>query len=198
MHLQVGFVAFITCTLFLRTRLSPTDENNGNLYLSSLFFSLVHMMFNGFSEMPILIERLPIFYKQRDNNFYPAWAFSIPSWILRIPYSIVEAIIWSCVVYYTVGLDPDVGRWVWIIFFDYVSWAYQVSTTQLYVMFLVLFNLAEHLQVFSVYAFAIHYTSNGHWSFPFDWFPCTKHDCCKHIWHIWTLTRVLAWWFYTL
>ncbi|XP_020113539.1 ABC transporter G family member 51 [Ananas comosus] len=107
---QVASVGFITCTMFLRTRIHPVDEINGNLYLSCLFFGLVHMMFNGFSELPITISRLPVFYKQRDNFFHPAWAFSIPSWILRVPYSIVEAVVWSCVVYYTVGFAPSIGR----------------------------------------------------------------------------------------
>lgn len=69
------------------------------------------MMFNGLTELPITISRLPVFYKQRNSYFYPAWAFSIPSWILRIPYSIVEAVVWSCVVYYSVGLAPSVGRY---------------------------------------------------------------------------------------
>ncbi|KAH7438824.1 hypothetical protein KP509_04G032700 [Ceratopteris richardii] len=108
--LQVGVVAFITATLFLRTNLSPSDETNGFLYLSTLFFALVHMMFNGFSEMSFAVARLPVLYKQRDNLFCPSWAFSIPSWILRIPYSFIESIIWSCIVYYTIGLAPEAGR----------------------------------------------------------------------------------------
>ncbi|KAL6967672.1 ABC transporter G member 31 [Sarracenia purpurea var. burkii] len=68
------------------------------------------MMFNGLSELPIMIFRLPVFYKQRDNLFYPAWAWSVASWILRVPYSVIEAIVWSCVVYYTVGFAPSAGR----------------------------------------------------------------------------------------
>ncbi|KAK2969189.1 hypothetical protein RJ640_025902 [Escallonia rubra] len=107
---QVAFVGFVTCTMFLRTRLHPTDVINGNLYLSCLFFGLVHMMFNGFSELPITIFRLPVFYKQRDNYFYPAWAWSVSSWILRVPYSVIEAAVWSCIVYYTVGFAPGAGR----------------------------------------------------------------------------------------
>ncbi|KAF1863633.1 hypothetical protein Lal_00030702 [Lupinus albus] len=107
---QVAFVGFVTCTIFLRTRLHPTDESNGNLYLSALFFGLVHMMFNGFSELPLMITRLPVFYKQRDNLFYPAWAWSLSSWILRVPYSVIESVIWTVVVYYTVGFAPSAGR----------------------------------------------------------------------------------------
>ncbi|KAK1589123.1 hypothetical protein Q3G72_030665 [Acer saccharum] len=107
---QVAFVGFVTCTMFLRTRLHPRDEKNGQLYLSCLFFGLVHMMFNGFSELPIMISRLPVFYKQRDNSFHPAWAWSLSGWILRLPYSVLEAVVWSCVVYYTVGFAPGPDR----------------------------------------------------------------------------------------
>ncbi|KAI4385958.1 hypothetical protein MLD38_003942 [Melastoma candidum] len=107
---QVAFVGAVTCTIFIRTRIHPTDEANGNLYLSCLFFGLVHMMFNGLSEMPITISRLPVLYKQRDNNFYPAMVWSISSWLLRIPYSFLEAIVWSCMVYYGVGFAPSPGR----------------------------------------------------------------------------------------
>ncbi|KAK1392228.1 ABC transporter G family member 31 like [Heracleum sosnowskyi] len=107
---QVGFVGIVTCTMFLRTRVHPTDVTDGELYLSCLFFGLVHLLFNGFTELPLMIFRLPVFYKQRDNYFYPAWAWSISSWILRVPYSVVEAIVWSCIVYYTVGFAPGTGR----------------------------------------------------------------------------------------
>ncbi|PON60434.1 ABC transporter-like [Trema orientale] len=107
---QVAFVGFVTCTMFLRTRLHPVDEIEGSLYLSCLFFGLVHMMFNGFSELPLMISRLPIFYKQRDNLFHPTWAWSICSWLVRVPYSVIEAVVWSCVVYYSVGFAPGAGR----------------------------------------------------------------------------------------
>ncbi|XP_055832839.1 ABC transporter G family member 31-like isoform X1 [Solanum dulcamara] len=112
---QVAFVGFVTCTMFLRTRIHPTDLMNGNLYLSCLFFALIHMMFNGFSELPLLIFRLPVFYKQRDNLFYPAWSWALCSWILRLPYSVIEAVVWSLVVYWSVGFSPGAGR-----FFRYV------------------------------------------------------------------------------
>ncbi|KAK4412483.1 ABC transporter G family member 31 [Sesamum alatum] len=118
---QVAFVGFVTCTMFLRTRLHPIDVSNGELYLACLFFGLVHMMFNGFSELPLMIFRLPVFYKQRDNLFHPAWAWSISSFILRVPYSVIEAVVWSCVVYFTVGFAPGAGR-----FFRYMFLLFSV------------------------------------------------------------------------
>nr|XP_010316522.1 ABC transporter G family member 31-like isoform X2 [Solanum lycopersicum] len=118
---QVAFMGFVTCTLFPKTRLHPTDLVNGNLYLSGLFIGLVHIMFNGRLELPLLILRLPVFYKQRDNFFYPAWAWSLSSWILQLPYSITEAAVWSCVVYWTVGFAPGAGR-----FFRYMLLLFSV------------------------------------------------------------------------
>ncbi|KMT19204.1 hypothetical protein BVRB_1g015960 [Beta vulgaris subsp. vulgaris] len=107
---QVAFVGFITGTTFIRTRLHATDTTYGNLYLDCLFYGVVHMMFNGLSELSLMIFRLPVFYKQRDNCFYPAWAWSLSSWVLRVPYSVLESVVWSCVVYYTVGFAPATGR----------------------------------------------------------------------------------------
>ncbi|XVF19871.1 hypothetical protein REPUB_Repub11eG0148300 [Reevesia pubescens] len=117
---QVAFVGFVTSTIFVRTRLHPVDELNGNLYISCLFFGLVHIMFNGFSELPLLIFRLPVFYKQRDNLFHPAWVWSVVSWILRVPYSVVESVVWSSVVYYTVGFAPAAGRFFRFMFLKFV------------------------------------------------------------------------------
>ncbi|XP_027337469.1 ABC transporter G family member 31-like [Abrus precatorius] len=107
---QVTFVGFVTCTMFLQTRFHAKNESTGTLYQSALFFALVHMMFNGYSELSLLISRLPVFYKQRGNLFYPAWTWSLSTWILGIPYSVIEAVIWTCVTYYSIGLAPAPGR----------------------------------------------------------------------------------------
>ncbi|XP_077238697.1 pleiotropic drug resistance 3 isoform X4 [Tasmannia lanceolata] len=145
---QVAFVGTVACTMFLRTRKHPIDEINGNLYLSCLFFGLVHMMFNGFSELPIMISRLPVFYKQRDNFFYPAWAYSLPSWVLRLPYSIVEAVVWSCIVYYTVGFAPGAGR-----FFRYMFLLFSIHQMALG-LFRMLGAVARDMTVSNTFASA--------------------------------------------
>lgn len=52
------------------------------------------------------------FYKQRDNLFYPAWAFVLPTTLVRIPYSLANAAVWSVIVYWTVGLAPGADRYM--------------------------------------------------------------------------------------
>lgn len=61
------------------------------------------------------MDRLPGFYRQRDNRFYSAWAFVTPVTVLRAPYSLFTAVLWSILVYFSTNLDPTPGR-----FFTYV------------------------------------------------------------------------------
>ncbi len=56
------------------------------------------------------VQRLPGWFKQRDNYFYPAWAYVYPTTVLRMPYSLLVAVLWSCIVYYPVGLAPEASR----------------------------------------------------------------------------------------
>ena len=61
---QVGFNAFVTGTLFFRTRLHTTTVDDAELYLAVLFFTLTAMLFNNWAEFAIVSERLSLFYKQ--------------------------------------------------------------------------------------------------------------------------------------
>ncbi len=39
------------------------------------------------------------------------WAFALPVTILRLPYSFVESLIWSAMLYWIIGFAPSAGRW---------------------------------------------------------------------------------------
>jgi len=83
---------------------------DGGVYIGAMFFTVMMIMFNGMAELSMTIAKLPIFYKQRDLLFYPAWAYALPSWILKIPITFVEIAIWVFITYYVIGYDPNVGR----------------------------------------------------------------------------------------
>ena len=110
-HLQLILLASTTMTIFLRTKMHRDTIVDGIVYLGALFFGVIVAMFNGISELNLAIMKLPVFYKQRDLLFYPSWAYSISTWILKIPISIVEAAIWVFMTYYVIGFDPSVERW---------------------------------------------------------------------------------------
>lgn len=103
-------MGIITMTLFFRTNMHRDSTTDGGIYLGALFFSIVMLMFNGFSELGLTIMKLPVFFKQRDYLFYPAWAYALPSWILKIPISFVEVGVWVFINYYVIGFDPSAAR----------------------------------------------------------------------------------------
>ena len=78
--------------------------------MGAIFFVVTMIMFNGLSELALTIIKMPVFFKQRDLLFYPAWAYTIPTWILKIPISFVEVGGFVFMAYYVIGFDPNVGR----------------------------------------------------------------------------------------
>ncbi|XP_030453705.1 pleiotropic drug resistance protein 2-like [Syzygium oleosum] len=107
---QITIMAFIAFTVFLRTEMKTGAINDGAKFWGALFYSLLNVMFNGMTELAMTVFRLPVFFKQRDFLFYPAWAFALPIWVLRIPVSLVESGIWIILTYYTIGFAPSPAR----------------------------------------------------------------------------------------
>ena len=58
----------MTGLLFLRTRLQPTNLFYGSMYFGALFFSVIHMMVNGLSELTLTVQRNGVFYKQASQS----------------------------------------------------------------------------------------------------------------------------------
>ncbi|WMV48222.1 hypothetical protein MTR67_041607 [Solanum verrucosum] len=107
---QLTIMALMTMTLFFRTEMPRDTVDDGGIYAGALFFVVVMIMFNGMSEMAMTIFKLPVFYKQRDLLFFPSWAYAIPSWILKIPVTLVEVGLWVILTYYVIGFDPNITR----------------------------------------------------------------------------------------
>ncbi|KAJ9692496.1 hypothetical protein PVL29_011517 [Vitis rotundifolia] len=107
---QLAVMAVIAMTLFLRTEMHKNSTDDGSIYSGALFFTIVMIMFNGMAELAMAIAKLPVFYKQRDLLFYPAWAYALPSWVLKIPITFVEVGVWVFITYYVIGFDPNVER----------------------------------------------------------------------------------------
>ncbi|KAF7127488.1 hypothetical protein RHSIM_Rhsim11G0074700 [Rhododendron simsii] len=107
--LLLVIAASITMTVFLRNRMG-VDVIHANYYLGALFFALFLLFLNGLHELSMTVARLAVFYKQRDMYLYPAWSYAIPSTILKIPLSLLEALIWTSLTYYVIGYSPEPER----------------------------------------------------------------------------------------
>ncbi|KAK9268598.1 hypothetical protein L1049_000353 [Liquidambar formosana] len=108
--IQLLLVALITMSVFFRTTMDHKTVDDGGLYLGSLYFSMVIILFNGFTEVSMLVAKLPVLYKHRDLHFYPSWVYTLPSWVLSVPISLIESGFWVAVTYYVVGYDPEITR----------------------------------------------------------------------------------------
>ncbi|KAM0034718.1 putative ABC-type xenobiotic transporter [Helianthus debilis subsp. tardiflorus] len=84
---QLTVISFIAMTVFFRTEMDRRTQEDGGIYL-------------------------PVFYKQRDFLFFPSWAYALPSWIIKIPVSFLEAAVWTIFTYYVIGFDPNVTRFL--------------------------------------------------------------------------------------
>ena len=78
--------------------------------MGALYFALDTVMFNGFAELAMTVLKLPVFFKQRDLLFFPAWSYTIPSWILKIPITFIEVAGYVFLTYYVIGFDPNISR----------------------------------------------------------------------------------------
>jgi hypothetical protein len=107
---QITIMAILALTVFLRTEMKAGRFDDSSKFFGALFFGLVNVMFNGMGELVMTVTRLPVFFKQRDSLFYPGWAFALPIWLLRIPISVVESVIWIGLTYYAIGFAPAASR----------------------------------------------------------------------------------------
>ncbi|KAM3375327.1 ABC transporter G family member 32 isoform X2 [Capsicum galapagoense] len=107
---QLFLIILIMMSVFFRSTMHHDTLEDGAVYLGALYFAILMVLFNGFLEVPMLIAKLPVLYKQRDFHFYPCWIYTLPSWLLSIPTSLLESIIWVAATYYVVGFDPQITR----------------------------------------------------------------------------------------
>ncbi|WVZ64156.1 hypothetical protein U9M48_013719 [Paspalum notatum var. saurae] len=107
---QLTLMSLIAMTVFFRTTMKRDSVTSGGIYLGAMFFGILVIMYNGFSELALTVLRLPVFFKQRDLLFFPAWAYTVPSWILKVPITLIEVCGYVFLTYYVIGYDPNVGR----------------------------------------------------------------------------------------
>lgn len=86
------------------------DQVHASYYMGSLFYSLIRLACNGVEELSLTGCRLPVFYKQRDFYFYPAWTYSIPAALLKVPFSFLDTFLWTTLTYYAIGYSPEPER----------------------------------------------------------------------------------------
>lgn len=122
-------MAVITGTLYLSIG-DKESVDDGNLIMGALFFSMIYMLMAGAAELHLLSERLRVFFRQREMKMYPGSAFALPAFLWRVPYCMVDAILWSVIMYFAVGLDADAGRFFMFVLLMFLTAIWSTSLHQ--------------------------------------------------------------------
>ncbi|KAF3785998.1 ABC transporter G family member 45 [Nymphaea thermarum] len=108
---QILLLAAIVTATFSRGKeeIIPIEDDLTRL-LGAIYAGVVVLMFNGVVELTMMIMRLPVFYKQRDLQSYPGWAFLLPAAFLHVPITLFESTMWVLVTYFFIGFSRSPTR----------------------------------------------------------------------------------------
>ena len=73
--------------------------------------------------MGTLCFALPVFFKQRSMQMFPAWAFATPAAIMRLPFSVIDATLFTAIMYFPTGLAPAASRF-------FIFWGFHILFSQ--------------------------------------------------------------------
>ncbi|XP_031498966.1 ABC transporter G family member 45-like [Nymphaea colorata] len=107
---QILLLAAIVTATFSRGKEEMSIEDDLTRLLGAIYAGVVVLMFNGVVELTMMIMRLPVFYKQRDLQSYPGWAFLLPAAFLHIPITLFESTMWVLVTYFSIGFSRSPTR----------------------------------------------------------------------------------------
>ena len=111
-HILIGFF-YGTIYYQLPTGTDATDYNNR---LSIFFFGLMFVIIGHQQSIPQLLEDRLIFYRERGSKAYGALSYWFSQWILQLPLTFLNVLIFSMIIYLLVGLRPGGGYF----FFYYI------------------------------------------------------------------------------
>ncbi|CAI7780097.1 unnamed protein product [Closterium sp. NIES-54] len=109
--MQILPLAIVTMSVFWHSQFSTTPLDS-NYYLGAIFFGISTMLFSGIIELTLLTARLPIYFLQRDNLLFSAWAWGVPMALLSLPISLWSAGVWTTITYYGIGFAPEFSRFI--------------------------------------------------------------------------------------
>ncbi|KAL3134216.1 hypothetical protein ABBQ38_006651 [Trebouxia sp. C0009 RCD-2024] len=125
--IQVAVMGLVTATLFLRTHIHPISPNDGQEIAGFLYFATLIMLFNGIAELTMTVNNLPVFWKQQRLLFFDAFSYSLPAFLLRIPFSAAASLVWTVLTYFPVGLAGEPSRIYWMNPLAYIQRAILVN-----------------------------------------------------------------------
>jgi ABC-type multidrug transport system permease subunit len=114
-------LAILMGTVFLRLKTSQTDIQP---FINAIFFGSAFMSFMAIAYVPAFLEDRATFAKERANGLCGPLAFTIPNFLIGLPYLFFIAVLFSVVEYFLSNFQPNFNTfmmWVLWLFLDLVA-----------------------------------------------------------------------------
>ena len=100
---------------------SPQENlAQGRKVLSLCVLSIIYLSMSSMPVLGFVFNTKGVFYKHRDNHFFPSWSYSVAHAISQVPSSTAESILYSLSVYWISGLTRSAGNF---FIFLLITWS---------------------------------------------------------------------------
>ena len=96
------------------------DVAQGRKVLSLCVLSVIYLSMSSMPVLGFVFNTKGVFYKHRDNHFFPPYAFSVSHAISQVPSSTAESILYSICVYWISGMTRTAGNF---FIFLLITWS---------------------------------------------------------------------------
>ena len=92
----------------------------GRKVLALCVLSIIYLSMSSMPVIGFVFNTKNVFYKHRENKFFPPWAFALANLVAQLPSSTAESILFSLTVYWISGLTRTAGQF---FVFLLVTWS---------------------------------------------------------------------------
>lgn len=85
-----------------------------------IFFTFSFLTFMSMSGLPVFVDNMKIFTRERLNGYYGVFVYALANTISSMPFLAIMAVLCTLVVYYLAGLNSDSDR---VLYFMFNLWA---------------------------------------------------------------------------
>lgn len=103
-YLKTRFGQAIAMGIFTGTLYWDLDYDDFGSKYGFLFSTLLYLGLSGMSSIPGLIDRRDVFYKQRDQAFFPTAAYTLSLVVVDTVVTVAETVVYTVLVYFPTGL----------------------------------------------------------------------------------------------
>eukprot|EP00192_Tetraselmis_astigmatica_P001759 CAMPEP_0117657340 /NCGR_PEP_ID=MMETSP0804-20121206/5278_1 /TAXON_ID=1074897 /ORGANISM="Tetraselmis astigmatica, Strain CCMP880" /LENGTH=1545 /DNA_ID=CAMNT_0005463787 /DNA_START=295 /DNA_END=4932 /DNA_ORIENTATION=- len=97
------------------------DLNDARSYFGLFYLICMYLALGNLPQVSIAFNAKSILYKQKNNNFFPAWIYVVVQLAVHAPFAFMESLVFAICLYFLSGLATDGAQYFfiwWVIAFS--------------------------------------------------------------------------------